>query len=102
VQWDSFRAWEAWVADCANINVDLDLYGPELPVMPGNWKHYVGVDLHRPNKAIERLCHDPTILEEVARQGRQWALDHYSPKAMAIRLLGFSGIPSPKPHLHGH
>ncbi|MBJ7326561.1 MAG: glycosyltransferase family 1 protein [Chthoniobacterales bacterium] len=87
VQWDSFRAWEGWVAGCATINLDLDLYGPILPVMPENWKHYIGVDLGKPGKAVERLRDDPAILEQIAGQGQQWALEHYSPKAVAQRLL---------------
>jgi hypothetical protein len=89
VQWDSFRAWEAWVAGCATINIDLDIYGPELPVMPENWKHYIGVDLRRPEKVIERLMDEPGLLESVSRQGRQWALRNYHPKAMAARMLEY-------------
>jgi hypothetical protein len=92
VQWDSFRAWETWVAGCANINIDLDLYGPQLPVMPENWKHYIGVDLSHPNKAIERLRDDPSVLERVAREGRAWALENYSPRAMAERMLAHLGV----------
>ena len=87
VQWDSFRAWEAWVAGCATFNVDLDIYGPALPVMPENWTHYVGVDFDQPAKALERLRDDTGLLERVARQGRQWALANYSPKAMAQRFV---------------
>lgn len=87
VQWDSFRAWEAWVAGCATINLDLDIYGPALPVMPENWKHYIGVDLAHPLRAIERLRDEPGLLAAVAREGRQWALDNYSPRKMAERLL---------------
>lgn len=89
VQWDSFRAWEAWVAGCATINIDLDLYGPVLPVMPENWKHYIGVDLQRPQRAIERLRDDFNLLESVAVQGRAWALEHYSPKAVAQRFISY-------------
>lgn len=92
VQWDSFRAWEAWVAGCATFNIDLDLYGPELPVMPKNWEHYIGVDLRRPMVAIERIKDDPALLERVAVHGREWALRHYAPAAMAERVLGHAGL----------
>ena len=91
VQWDSFRAWEAWVAGCATINIDLDLYGPVLPVMPENWKHYIGVDLHRPMETIDRLKSDPALLERVAQEGQRWTLRHYSPAAVAARLLEMLG-----------
>jgi len=91
VQWDSFRAWEAWVAGCATINIDLDVYGPELPVMPENMKHYIGVDLRKPHQAIERLRDEPDLLERVAKQGQQWALENYSPQKMAANLLSMLG-----------
>ena len=91
VQWDSFRAWEAWAAGCATFNIDLDIYGPVLPVMPQNWKHYIGVDLRRPEKAIERLRDEPGVLERVAQQGQKWALENYSPRRMAERFLEWTG-----------
>lgn len=91
IQWDSFRAWEAWVAGCVMINLDLDLYGPQLPVMPENWKHYIGVDLANPGWALDRLRDDPGVFERVASAGREWAMAHYSPRAMAARLLGMIG-----------
>ena len=87
MQWDSFRAWETWAAGCANINIDLDLYGPDLPVMPENWKHYIGVDLRRPKDAVERIADETDLLRRVAEQGRHWASKHYSPRAMAERFL---------------
>jgi len=91
VQWDSFRVWEAWAAGCATFNIDLDVYGPVLPVMPENWKHYIGVDLRRPDKAIERLRDEPHLLESVAKQGQQWALENYAPRKMAERMLEWAG-----------
>ena len=88
VQWDSFRFWEALCAGCATFNLDLEYYGVEVPVMPENWKHYIGINLDRVDGAIERLEADPGILERVARAGRDWALENYSPKKMAARFLG--------------
>jgi hypothetical protein len=90
VQWDSFRAWEAWAAGCATFNIDLDIYGPTLPVVPENWKHYIGVDLAQPQTALERIHGDPSLLERVATEGQKWALEHYSPRKMAERLLSYS------------
>jgi hypothetical protein len=87
VQWDSFRAWESWAAGCGTFNVDLDIYGPVLPVMPENWTHYIGVDLDRPKNAVERLRDEPELLQRVAKQGQHWALENYSPRKMAERLL---------------
>lgn len=91
VQWDSFRAWEAWTAGCATFNVDLDIYGPVLPVMPENWKHYIGVDLARPETALERISDEPGLLGRVAAAGQKWAVEHYAPRRMAERMLEWCG-----------
>jgi hypothetical protein len=88
VHWDSFRFWEALAAGCVAFNIDLAHYGVDLPVMPKNWKHYIGVNFDRMNEVIDRLRGDPTCLERIAEDGRSWALQHYSPRAMAERFLG--------------
>ncbi len=87
IQWDSFRFWEALAAGCAAINIDLDCYGVSLPVMPVNWTHYIGIDFSRADDAVDRIAADPAILGRVAAAGRAWALEHYSPRALASRLL---------------
>ncbi len=87
VQWDSFRFWEALAAGCATFNIDLERYGVILPVMPENWKHFIGVNLEKVDETIERLKADPDVLTRVATDGRQWAIKNYSPKAAAERLL---------------
>jgi len=87
VQWDSFRFWEALAAGCVAFNIDLERYGVVLPVMPENWKHYIGVNLENVDETIERLKDNDGCLEKVAQAGREWALENYSPKKMAQRLL---------------
>jgi hypothetical protein len=87
VQWDSFRFWEALAAGCVAFNIDLERYGVVLPVMPENWKHYIGVNLEKVDETIERLRADEGCLERVAAAGRQWAMENYSPKKAAARLL---------------
>lgn len=93
VQWDSWRFWESMAAGCAVFNVDLERYGALLPVMPENGRHYFGVDLDNPRPLVERLRDDPSSAERVAAEGRRWALEHYSPAAMARRFLGELGHP---------
>lgn len=87
VQWDSFRWWEALAAGCTAINLDLDYYGVELPAMPTNFEHYIGIRFDAVDAVVDRLAADPQVLERVARQGRDWALQHYSPQRLAERLL---------------
>ncbi len=91
VQWDSFRFWEALAAGCVAINIDLERYGVTLPVMPTNFEHYVGIDVDRPEAALAVL-EDEAKLEQIATNGRAWALAHYSPAAQARRLLAYCGM----------
>jgi hypothetical protein len=87
VQWDSFRFWEALVAGCVAFNIDFERYGVVLPVMPENWKHYIGVNLEKVDETIERLKSDEGCLERIAAVGRKWAMENYGPGKAAKRLL---------------
>lgn len=95
VQWDSFRFWESLTAGCTTFNIELERYGVELPVMPENWKHYIGIDFDRADEFFERLATQVDSLEQIGRAGRQWALEHYSPRKMAERFLTESRIAHP-------
>lgn len=86
-QWDSWRFWESLAAGCVAFHVDFDKYGFELPVMPRNWEHYIGIDLDNVQDSIDRIAAEPWILETIASQGRNWALTHYSPLAVALRFM---------------
>lgn len=88
IQWDSFRFWESLAAGCAVFNIDLERYGVSVPVMPKNWEHYIGVDLERVEDALARVADEPSLLERIGGSGRAWAMQHYSPRAMASRFLG--------------
>lgn len=90
MQWDSFRFWEALAAGCATFNIDLEYYGVTLPVMPVNGEHYFGVRFDDVESTIDRIVDDPPALERVARQGREWALTNYSPRALASRMLDWT------------
>ena len=88
IQWDSWRFWEGLAAGCLVFNFDLPLYGVELPVMPENFVHYVGVRTDNIPEVLARLEADPGLPERIAARGRTWALEHYSPVALARRFLG--------------
>jgi hypothetical protein len=87
VQWDSWRFWESLAAGCASFHVDLNQYGCLLPVMPENWKHYVGVDLDNNQATIDMINSDSSILERIGNEGRLWAMKNYSPRPTAERFL---------------
>ena len=92
VQWDSWRFWEAIAAGCVPIHVDFDKYGFVLPVMPENWKHYIGIDLDNIDYSIELITQNLDRLPEMSVAGREWALEHYSPIAIAKRFLATVGV----------
>ena len=87
IQWDSWRLWESLSSGCVAFHVDFDRYGFQLPVMPENWVHYIGVDLFNISETIERLADEPNILEKVSNSGRSWSLQYYNPVATAKRFL---------------
>lgn len=91
IQWDSWRFWEALCAGAVPLHVDLEKYGALLPVMPENWQHYVGVDLDHLDDFVDRISSDFAALGRIAEAGRQWALEHYSPRMMARRFLASLG-----------
>lgn len=86
-RWDSWRFWESLACGCVTIHLDFDRYGFKLPVMPENWKHYVGIDLANVKQDVERIMDEWDRMEEIAWNGRLWALEHYSPIAVARRFL---------------
>ena len=95
IQWDSFRFWETLCAGAAAFNLDLDLYGVDIPVMPQNWKYYIGINFDRTDEAVNRLEAEPNLLGRIAQAGREWALNHYSPRQMAGRFLELTGFRLP-------
>jgi len=87
IQWDSWRFWEGLAAGCLVFNLDLEYYGIKLPVMPKKWEHYIGVHPGNIDESFDRLRAHPKLAEKIARQGRNWALAHYTPKPLAQRFL---------------
>ena len=87
IQWDSWRFWESLAAGCVTLHVDFDKYGFLSPVSPKNWEHYIGVDLDNIKESILRIRKEPEILEKISVQGRSWAIQNYSPTAVAKRFI---------------
>ena len=89
--WDSWRFWESLAAGCVTFHVDFDKYGVKLPVMPENWRHYIGIDLDNMQDTVDRIADDPGILEKISRSGRQWVIENYAPVPTALRFLEMLG-----------
>ncbi len=89
LRWDSWRFWESLASGCLTFHVDFEKYGFNLPVIPENWKHYIGLNLEDIKNDVERLLDEPNKIHEIAQNGRKWAVSYYSPKAVAERFLDF-------------
>ena len=87
LRWDSWRFWESLVFGCVTVHLDFERYGFLLPEMPENWKHYVGINLSDVKADVERLMDERDRWPEIAWQGRQWAIKHYSPLAVGRRFI---------------
>jgi hypothetical protein len=83
--WDSYKLWESFAAGCCVITLDLDYYGFKLPVMPVNGVHYIGIRLDDPNSLNENIKDND--IEAIAKNGKKWALENYSPQASAKHFL---------------
>lgn len=88
-RWDSWRFWESLTAGCLTFHLDFEKYGFKLPVMPTNWEHYIGLNLEDVKSDVERLMDEYDRLPSIAMNGRLWALENYSPIAVAKRFLVF-------------
>jgi hypothetical protein len=91
MQFDSWRFWESLAAGCLTLQVEYARYGCLLPEMPSNGEHYAGFDLGERHRAPWVRDADEKELARVAAAGRMWALEQYSPRAAARRMLGLLG-----------
>ncbi|HUW39954.1 MAG TPA: glycosyltransferase [Rectinemataceae bacterium] len=87
MQFDSWRFWESLAAGCLTLHVDLAAYGCALPVEPRPGEEYLGFDFDRRDCAAPLRESSDEELGRIAAAGRSWALEHYSPRAQAARLL---------------
>lgn len=85
-QFDSWRFWESLASGCCTFHCDLERYGCTLPVSPVNLEHYIGVDLDSPLNPIVQISNSQQLFE-IGEKGRAWALEYYSPRAVASRFL---------------
>lgn len=85
--WDSWRFWESLAAGCVTFHIDFEKYNVVLPVMPENWRHYIGIELDNLERVVERIANEPGILERISIAGREWAIENYGPAPTALRFL---------------
>jgi hypothetical protein len=87
-RWDSWRFWESLASGCVTVMLDCEAYGLLLPVTPESGTHYVALRFDTPDETVRFLQEaDDAELTAIGDVGRQWVLEHYAPKPVALRLL---------------
>ena len=86
-QFDSFRFWEALVAGSCIFHVNLKMFGAVFPEIPISGKHYIGVDVNHPSTLKKTMQNGYNYFEDIAFNGREWALEEFSPVKVAYRFL---------------
>ncbi|MDP4267528.1 MAG: hypothetical protein Q8880_08850, partial [Bacteroidota bacterium] len=86
-QYDSWRFWEGLLSNSCPIDIDFDYWGFELPVMPINKKHYWGISDLNFSEIDDFLKLSKEEIIEISQNGKKWALENYSPLAVAQRLI---------------
>jgi hypothetical protein len=85
---DNWRFWEALVSNTCPVALDFRYWQCVYPEMPEPGVHYVGVrDFDFAGTARQLMQMTQPEIRQVAESGKSWALQHYSPVAVANRLL---------------
>lgn len=84
---DSFRFWESLACGTVPFQADFDHYGLKLPVQPLPYEHYIPVRFDSLKGSIAGIKKALPQLAAIGAGGREWAIEHYSPRAVARRLL---------------
>lgn len=88
VQYDSWRLWESFASNACPVFSNCDQFGITFPVKPIAGKHYIAVDGFDFAGAARRIDAMSTEqIQEISSAGRDWVLQHYSPKPTAERFL---------------
>lgn len=90
-QWDSWRLWESLAAGAVTFHIDFEKNDLLLPVMPENGFHYFGVDMDNIDEDLVR-CENGGLLDEISINGRKWAIENYSPRVVAQRVLDLISV----------
>lgn len=88
-QFDSWRFWETLAAGTCAVHIDFDKYGAIFPVQPKNRVHYLGYDMGNVWNTHKLIINNPSMIEDIGAAGREWVLEHYSPRKTAERFLKF-------------
>lgn len=87
VQWDSWRFWETLAMKSVPLMCNLEEHGVELPVMPKNYQHYIGLDPNNINESIKKMQSVWKNMPDMAEDSFEWLKLNYSSEVNATRIL---------------
>ena len=89
-QYGGWRFFESFLSNTVPIQIDLDYWACEWPVLPIPGEHYwavKGMDFEGSARELMKLSDQE--LKRISENGRKWVLDNYSPKPIADRFLSY-------------
>jgi hypothetical protein len=84
---DGFRFWESLACGTVPMQVDFEHYGLKMPVQPEAFEHYLPVRFDDLRSSVLSLKRCVSELRTAGMTGQSWALEHYAPRKVAVRLL---------------
>ena len=89
-RWDSFRFWESIAFGCIPIQLDFEVYGFSLPIIPKKWEHYIPLSLANISKTVDdliELSSNENRLREFSDCSKAWAIENYHPEKVFNYIL---------------
>lgn len=84
---DSFRFWESLACGTVPMQVDFEHYGLQMPLQPEPYEHYLPVRFDALESSVKNIRKRVPELHAIGSRGKSWAVTHYSPRKVAVRLL---------------
>lgn len=85
---DSWRFWESLYSNSCPVHLDFFFWNLRFPVQPIEGKHFIGVRNMNFKETAERInSMNETEIRQIAREGRRFASENYSPIPTAKRLI---------------
>lgn len=90
IQWDSWRFWETMLSNACAVFIDFDEWRLGLPEFPLAGEHFLAVHGFNFKQSANNICSmSDKEIQQIAARGREWTLQHYSPKAVANRFINY-------------
>ena len=84
---DSFRLRDSLACGTVAMQVNFKHHGPKMPVQPEPYRHHLPVRFDDLKSSVLDIKRHVCELRTTGMTGQSWALEHYAPRKVAVRLL---------------